>query len=103
MMNDPVYKHFLELSWRRKLTLAEEVELRAWLDSHPGAHAAWEAETGLNDVLGLLPEASVSSNFTARVMQEVEREKKAAQRRHTRRWPSVWWRPWGIKIALAAI
>src|SRR5467141_2237318 len=102
MMNDPVYTHFLELSWRRKLTSAEEIELRAWLESHPGAQAAWEAETALSDALGLLPETPVPSNFTARVMHGVERDKSAASRRATRQ-RAKWWRRFIPKVALAAL
>ena len=102
MTNDPVYKHFVELSWRRKLSPAEEVELSAWLQSHPEAQAAWESEAGLNDVLDLLPEAPLANNFNARVMQQVERE-NAAQLRHTRRGQLTGWRRWIPRIALAAV
>ena len=102
MTNDPVYKHFVELSWRRKLSPADEVELSAWLQSHPEAQAAWESEAGLNDVLDLLPEAPLANNFSARVMQQVERE-KAAQLRHTRRGQLAWWRRWIPRIALTIV
>ena len=47
---------------------------RAHLAAHPEAQADWEAEAGLNDALGRLPDVAVSSNFTARVLQAVERE-----------------------------
>jgi hypothetical protein len=101
MINDPVYKHFLELSWRRKLTSAEEEELRTWLESHPEAQEEWEAETGLNDMLGMMPDTAVPSNFHARVMQGIEQE-TAADRRHLTRQRRAWWQRMLRRIALAS-
>ena len=43
MSSDPIYDQLRELSWRRKLTGAEEARLRAWLAAHPEAQADWEA------------------------------------------------------------
>src|SRR6267378_564086 len=74
MTDDPLYRRLLELSWRGKLSPSEDAELRAWLANHPGALPDWEAETALNAALRQLPEAPVASNFTARVLQGVERE-----------------------------
>ncbi|HOX58348.1 MAG TPA: hypothetical protein P5205_14920 [Candidatus Paceibacterota bacterium] len=100
MTNEPIYNRLRELSWRRKLTAAEEAELRAWLAAHPEARADWEAEAGLEAALRRLPDATVPSNFTARVLQEVERESKAVPRRPERwTWPWLHWLP---KAALAA-
>jgi len=99
-MNDPVYKHFLELSWRRTLTLAEEEELRSWLEAHPEAKGAWEAESGLNDALRSSTEPVVSSNFTARVLQRIERE-TSSEHRQTERRRIEWWRRLIPKTALA--
>ena len=102
MTNDPIYNRLRELSWRRKLTAAEAAELQAWLAAHPEARADWEAEAGLNEALGRLPDAPVPSNFTARVLQAVERE-AAAELRRRRTW-QVWlrWR-WLPKAAVAAV
>ena len=61
MTNDPLYHRLRELSWRRKLTDSEEAELRAWLAAHPEAQAGWEVEAELNQALGRLPDAPVSS------------------------------------------
>ena len=100
MINDPIYTRLRELSWRRKLTEAEEAELRAWLKAHPEARTDWEAETGLNTALSRLPQVPVASNFTARVLQAVERETVARPLRP--RWP-VWPRlPWLPKVAFVA-
>ena len=73
-MNDPVYQRLREIAWRRKLTEAEEVELRAWLAAHPEAAAECELEFALSDALERLPDAPVPTNFTARVLPGIERE-----------------------------
>jgi anti-sigma factor RsiW len=74
MKNDGPISRFRELSWRRKLTETEAAELRAQLAADPGTRADWEMESALNAALDRLPDAPVPSNFTARVMQAVERE-----------------------------
>ncbi len=74
MKNEPLPSRFRELSWRRKLSPAEAEELRAWLAAHPEAQTDWDAEAGLTEALDRLPKVPVASNFTARVLQAVERE-----------------------------
>jgi hypothetical protein len=97
---DPVYLRLRELSWRRKLTAAEEAELRAFLAAHPQAQADWETEAALGEVLARLPDAPAPSNFTARVMQAVERE--LADRRRAPRWN--WsWRALAPRVAVAMV
>ena len=59
MTNDPLYHQLLEQSWRRKLTDAEEAGLRAWLAAHPEAQPDWDAEAGLSEALGALPNVPV--------------------------------------------
>lgn len=63
-----------EALWRGKPAEAETAELRAWLAAHPEAQADWELESALNAGLSRLPDAPVPSNFTARVLQAIERE-----------------------------
>ena len=103
MSNDPIYNHLRELSWRRKLTAAEEAELRAWLAARPEAQPDWDTEASLNAALGRLPDVPVPSNFTARVFQEVEREAAAELRQGERKWQ--FWRRlrWLPKVAFAAV
>ena len=103
MTNDPIYNRLRELSWRRKLTSTEEAEWRAWLAAHPEAQADWQAETGLNEGLSRLPDAPVPSNFTARVLQAVEREAVAEVRRPQGNWLTWLWLRWLPKAALAAV
>ena len=74
MTNDPRDHFPEELSWRRKLSPEQDAELRAWLAAHPEARADWEEEAALTAGLERLADVPVASNFTARVLQVVERE-----------------------------
>jgi len=103
MTNDPVYQHLRELSWRRKLTVAEEAQLRAFLAAHPHVQADWEAELGLNEALDRLPETPVPSNFTARVLEAVALDARQIDKRRSivrRGWR--WRLRWLPKAALAS-
>lgn len=101
MNPDPVYQQLRELAWRRKLTASEQAELRAWLANHPEAEAEWDTDAALNQALERLPQAPVPSNFTARVMQAVEREAAAAgPPAHA---PTSWWRMFLPRFATVAV
>ncbi|MBI4660190.1 MAG: hypothetical protein HY735_15225 [Verrucomicrobia bacterium] len=75
----------------------------------PHREPAWEEEIRLNEILRRLPDAPLSSNFTARVLREVERELQASARRPgLAKWGRfaevLRWSGWGPKlVALAAI
>jgi hypothetical protein len=85
-MNNPDYQRFRELAWRRRLTEAERTELRA---ACPEVTADAEAEAALSDALARLPDAPVPSNFTARVLQGLERKTlQPVARAHDWKW--VW-------------
>ena len=79
-MNDSEYRELVEASWRRSLTHEEQSRLNAWLATHPNLQLDWETEAALNQTLAGLPEARVSSNFTARVMQAIDAEDLKASR-----------------------
>jgi hypothetical protein len=100
-MNDPFNK-LRETSWRRKLTAAEESELRAWLAANPTARDDWQAEAALSRVLEHLPNAPIPSNFTARVLQAVEMENVATRRQLESKWRWMW-QPLLPRIAFAAV
>ncbi|HHY84834.1 MAG TPA: hypothetical protein GYA07_04765 [Verrucomicrobia bacterium] len=85
-MSDPNPDRLRETAWRRKLTPAEEAELRAWLAAHPEEQSDWELERTLTDRLFQLPDAPVPSNFTARVLQAVEREQTVPTRARAWSW-----------------
>ena len=101
-MNDPVYDPLREVSWRRKLTPSEELQLRAWLAAHPEAQTDFESEARLNEILSLLPDAPMPSNFTARALQAVEREEVAELRQRSRS-RVAWWRRLVTRAALAGL
>jgi hypothetical protein len=107
-MNQPSYDHLRESNWRRKLTSGEKTELRAWLAAHPEMESDWEAEAGLSNALGRLPDAEVPTNFTARVLSRIdgmEPEAAAAGRSvsgWTWSWRSLLPRAAVVLIALAA-
>jgi anti-sigma factor RsiW len=98
MKDNELHSQLRESSWRRKLTEAEQAELRAYLAANPNACADWEMESALNAALTQLPDASVPSNFTARVLQAVERE-EARPRAWSWRWN---WHTLVPRIAFAA-
>lgn len=101
MNHDPVYSRLRETSWRRELTAAEQAELRAYLASHPEARADWEAEASLNAGLSRLPDAPISSNFTARVLQAIELDVAAAARSRLQVWTRNWW--WQVLAPRTAV
>jgi anti-sigma factor RsiW len=102
MNPDPVYNRWRELSWRRSLTESEQVELRAWLAAHPEARAEWETDVELSGLLNQLPAAPVPSNFTARVLQEVARE-RAAVEPQAGFWRTWHWQMWLPRAAAAMV
>ena len=71
--------------------------------AHPEARENWEAEAGLNEALGRLPDAPVASNFTARVLQAVERETASERRRRQRKWRFAEWLRWLPRAAVAMV
>ena len=99
MKDNELHSKLRESSWRRKLTETEQAELRAYLAANPDARADWEMESALNAALTRLPDAPVPSNFTARVLQAVERE-EARPRAWSWRWN---WHTLVPRVAFAAV
>jgi anti-sigma factor RsiW len=104
MGTDPFYEKLREISWRRKLNSAEERELRDWLATHPEARESLELDTGLTEALGKMPDVPVASNFTARVLEAVERDAKAEERAQKSQW-NIWRRlpRWLPRVASATV
>lgn len=101
MNTDPVYQRLLEISWRRPLTAPEQAELDAWLAAHPEVAADQSLEEALNAAFARLPQAPVSSNFTARVLEAIEHEEAASGHQ---RWSPGWlWRVLVPRIAVAMV
>ena len=104
MATDPFYEKLREISWRRKLSSAEERELREWLAAHPEAREAIELEAGLTEALGKMADVPVASNFTARVLQTIERDAMTEARQQNSR-KTFWRMPqhWLPRVASATI
>jgi hypothetical protein len=90
-MNESEYHELQEKTWRQPLDATDEARLQAYLVAHPDAHAEWEAESGLNNLLGHLPPAPLASNFTAQVLQAIQHEAEVCPRRlELPRWLARW-------------
>jgi hypothetical protein len=91
-MNEAEYEALLAARWRRPLTEAEEARLRAHLARHPELRSQWdEEERELDRCLRTLPDAPISSNFTAQVLQKVAMDQARADRHRAAR---SLWREW---------
>lgn len=84
IMNDAAFNQLLDTALRRKLTPEEEARLQAYVAQNPQARAIWEEEMALSQLLNGLPDAPLASNFTARVLQAVERDSR--QRHAPKHW-----------------
>jgi len=80
-----------ESLWRRQPTDAERAGLRA--------RPELAAEARLTDALAKIPDAPVASNFTARVMDAIEREERMAARSSGWQWS---WRSLIPRLAVTA-
>lgn len=100
-MNDIEFQKLMEASWRRNLSASEQAALNNYLATHTDRRALWDEEIGLSDALAKLPDVSVSTNFTSRVLQAVESdiaEKSRSQRRLS--WLKFNWLPRAAVVAL---
>ncbi len=79
-MNEHEQNELWEKSLRGQLTPSEQAQLETRLASRPDLRAAWEEEMALCQAIRQMPDAPVSSNFTALVMQAVAAEERQAQR-----------------------
>ena len=95
MKSEPFQNPLRELVWRRKLTDTE----RAGLGAQPEVQADLEIESRLSEALARLPDVPVPSNFTARVLQAVERE---SVRPRATSWSWIW-RVLVPRVAVAAV
>lgn len=89
-MNDALFEELLALRQKRPLTPDERARLDGWLTAHPHDRPRWLEEAALSAALHRLPELPVSSNFMARVWQDIE----AAERRAAPASTGAGWRAW---------
>ena len=102
MKHDPADNPLRDLLWRRKLTEAEQAQLRDWLAAHPDQKPGVDDEQQLTRFLDRLQDAPLSSNFTARVMQAVEHEATCQARGRVVHRQGWWWRSLMPRLALVA-
>src|ERR1043165_2339438 len=94
-MNEADGSQYWKTGLRRRLTSEETAHWQDHLSAQPDALAGFEEEINLNRLLAELPEAPLPSNFTSRVMEEIQTANKASA--VTARW---WRRCWDNYIAL---
>src|SRR5947199_8747213 len=101
-MNNDRQNELRETLWRRSLTAQEEAQLATQAKLTAEARKELVLESALTRALEKLPAPPVSSNFTARVLQQVEREEAASAgtAAQSRSWFS---RPWLPRLAFATI
>lgn len=73
-MNQSEFDNLLQKARERDLTDGELAKLERWLAANPAEQAEWEA---LDRLLAALPAAPVTTNFTARVLDEIRRAETA--------------------------
>lgn len=100
MKDESLLHELRETAWRRPLTPEERAVWRKRLADEPEAAEDARLEASLSAALARLPDAPVPSNFTARVLQEIERE-TSAPRPDALRW--LRWRRWLPRLALACM
>ena len=91
-----------ELTWRGNLSPAQQEELKAWLAAHPEERESFALDAILTASLEKLPDTSVSSNFTTRVLEQAQFERQVAQREANRTSFVFRWR-WLIRTATAVV
>ena len=84
-MKDVRYDELVRLSFQRQLTPEEASRLENCFADDPRARAQWEEERALSRAVASLPDAPVSSNFTARVLHAIDLDEAAAERRRRAR------------------
>src|SRR5437870_4994810 len=100
-MNESEYMKLREEAWRRPLTADEKRQLQSYLLVHADAQAEWEEEAALTQLLVRVPDAPLSSNFTARVIQAVELEELRAQPKGIFTLPRL--RTWLPRLAITGL
>lgn len=101
-MNDPAFQNLKEVGWRRRLTAVEREQLTRLIAQRPELQEKWEQETALGRLLERQPAAVLSSNFTSRVMQAVQRAPIPPRQTGWKWWmPSGWLPRTALVLAMA--
>ena len=73
-MTEAEFNQIREVAWRRPLTAREQADARAWIAAHPEMADELALDLALAQAVHRIPDTPVSSNFTARVMESIDRE-----------------------------
>jgi hypothetical protein len=99
-MQDEQLNRWLEISRRRPLTSEEAAAVEAELAGNADRLRAWLDDQRLTRCLRALPPSPLPSNFTAQVLQAIDRDKVA----HLRPAAAVpWWAQWRRLIPRVAL
>src|SRR5689334_325831 len=82
-MNESGYNQLKEKSWVEPLSAQEAAELRDYFAANPEMQRDWDDDAALTATLNRLPNAPVSTNFTSRVLQAVQRAEAEQEREST--------------------
>ncbi|MHB1306644.1 MAG: hypothetical protein ACYDC1_13900 [Limisphaerales bacterium] len=74
MNRSPEPQRWIDLATKRTLTGSEVEEIRAWLEANPQSRASLEEDLRLSRLLQQASSPKVASNFTARVLEQVQHE-----------------------------
>lgn len=89
-MNEFRENPFDEIARQRAVSPEEQARRAAWLAAHPESRQELAEEEALNKWLDALPNAPLSSNFTAQVLAAVAQEQRTADRAKA---AAPWWTP----------
>jgi hypothetical protein len=86
-----------------RLTAEQQQQLDAYLAVHPQERSAWDEELALNHLLDQMPDVSLSTNFTAQVLEMARRERVQREGIGARGWGERLLQRWMPKLATAAL
>src|SRR5277367_987063 len=98
-MRENEFNDLKEQAWRRRLTSTEQAALRDFLAGRADAVGEIERDDALSRLLEQLPNAPVSSNFTARVLASVRDTASPAREEAAVPWI---FRSWWVRLAASA-
>lgn len=93
-MSESEYQKLLDLRLQRALRPEEQSRLDELVSQHPEIRDHWDEEMRLSQLLNRLPDAPISSNFTARTLAAVKKEsgpKRASGKRLLFGWLPIRW------------
>jgi anti-sigma factor RsiW len=101
-MSVPEENRLVDAVRRGRLSSDEEEQLQGFLAANPEQRALWEEEINLNQLLRQMPDVSLSSNFTARVVQRARGEREVRSRGPWGFWQRLVLGHWMPKAATVA-